>query len=106
MKLGRMLKDMPKNPGGGYDSNQYKKATPAHTAGVASSQPTYSELGINYKDASAWMFVAEQEMETKAKVVRMKAGNAPITKAKIVNATENRHEVIHVQVNITGRYYL
>jgi len=51
--LGKLLKDMPKNEEGGDGSNQHKKATPTKTEGVAQDDiPTYSDLGIDYKDAS------------------------------------------------------
>ena len=53
-----MLKEMPKNTGGGDGSNQHKGATGTKTEPVAkieppaTKNPTYAELNIDKKDAS------------------------------------------------------
>ena len=64
IKLGQMLKDMPKNEG------QLFRGTERKPRGNT-QPPTYTELGINYKDASVWQFIAEHEQEIQAEVQKV-----------------------------------
>ena len=64
---GRMLKEMPKNEGGGdRQSEAYKqgKTTCPKNGQVVNEPPTYSELGVDKRDASIWQFMAKHEDET------------------------------------------
>ena len=50
-----MLRDMPKNEGGRPEK------PPTEIEGVSDDPATYKDLGINYKDASVWQFMADNE---------------------------------------------
>ena len=84
LKLGAMLKDLPKNEGvklAGRDSfGDTKTEQPKEDAPT-----TYAELGIDRRDASRWQKAAEHKDEIKKKITEVKAKGQPIAANKIIN---------------------
>ena len=77
---------MDKNEGGGDGSNQYKSATCTKTEQVAQDDtPTYSELGIDRKDASRLQRAAEHSEAIAVKVAEVKAKGQPVIASRVIN---------------------
>lgn len=88
IKLGQVLRDMPKNRG---EWGQFKS-----DAGGTELEPpaTYAELSINKKDALIWQFMADHEEDIRAEVERVKAeDNGPLVSTKTVKIRANPPKV-------------
>lgn len=82
IKLGEMLKEMPKNEGG------RPEITPTKKEGVIQGDtPTYEDLNITYKDASRCQQMAENKKEITVEIERRQSETiqTPIIATRLVN---------------------
>ena len=96
IRLGEMLKEMPKNEGGTPEKKQYKNSTGTKTEPVEKQPATYAELNINKKDASRWQGMAENKKEITEKIEELEAQGKPIKESTIINQVrkEKHHEEV------------
>lgn len=80
VKLGKLLIGMPKNEGGRPEKTCTKKEQV-----FLNENPTYTDLGIDRKDASQWQFIAAHEDKIKEAVEKKKGLRQPLITSRIIN---------------------
>lgn len=85
VKLGGLIKDMPKNEGAKGKIQEHLSGT-TKTEGPEDDVPaTYTELGIDYKDASRWQAADKHSEAIIEKVAEVKQKGQPVTANRIIN---------------------
>ena len=85
LKLGKLLKDMPKNEGSKGQLISRGVIGPTKTEGPIQDPPTYADLGIDYKDASRLQRAAEHSEAIAEKVAEVKAKGQPVIASRVIN---------------------
>lgn len=89
-RAGEILKEMPKNEGGGNGSNQYeRRATGNKMLPVADDTPTLSDIGLTKTQSSRFQSIASIPSEIfEARIIETKAKNFELTSAEMLKVAK------------------
>ena len=86
-RAGELLKEMPKNEGGGNGSNQHQKTATPNTPQVVA--PKLSDMGITYSQSSRFQSIASIPVAIfEAQIIETKAKNYELTSAEMLKTAK------------------